>query len=418
MSTVCGGAGEPCVDVDLTGIARVIVIAIGKGAATMLQGLLTQVRLPPSCKLSGILVAPTRPAELRDGMEYFAGGHPLPNAESFAGARAARSLIQQAAAQAVEVPTFCFFLISGGASAMLELPLDDTIPLEDTVAFHRALVHSGASIAEINCVRKHFSAVKGGRLGQAAVAIPNLSIMISDVPSGHLDSLASGPTLPDRSTLTECREVLRRFDLLPQLPASVTSFFNSPTLLETPKPGSYTPRIVTFLSSRDLAESARIVADTLKFNTVIDESCDDWDYRPAAQHLLARLRDLRSEYSKVCIIVPGEVTVTLPKEITNYRSTGVGGRNQHFALYTATLLQASDRPAVVFSAGSDGIDGDSSFAGAVIDYDSVHYQDQFGLAQEALLRFDSSTFLSRIGATIKTGPTGNNLRDLRLLLVD
>jgi len=155
---------------------------------------------------------------------------------------------------------------------MMELPLSDTISLQDTVAFHRALVHSGASIAEINCVRKHFSAVKGGRLGQAAAAIPNLSIIVSDVPGGRLDALASGPTLPDTSTVSQCKEVLNRFDLLPQFPASVQRFFHAPTLPETPKPGSFPARSSLFsprtISPNPLAQP-RNPADSTRSSTTL-----------------------------------------------------------------------------------------------------------------------------------------------------
>jgi hydroxypyruvate reductase len=413
---LAGGAGQPQAEIDLEGVRRVLVIAAGKGAATMLQGLLSGLSVPPGCALSGVLVAPERPAHLPGGVEYFAGGHPLPAAESFAAARAALALIRGAAQEAMRVPTFCFFLISGGASAMMELPLDEAISLEETRIFHKALVHSGASIAEINCVRKHFSAIKGGRLGVAAKDIPSLTVLVSDVPSGQLDALASGPTLPDSSTLQECRAVLDRFDLKSRLPASIRRFFDAPDIPETPKPGSFPTRFITLLSSDDLAIAARLAAESMDFQSIIDDSCDDWDYRPAAEHLLGRLRSLRKRYSKLCLIVPGEVTVTLPAEVTTAAKPNVGGRNQHFALYAATLLQSDERDVVIFSAGSDGIDGNSPYAGACVNYASCHDGGRLDAAKDALLRFDSTTLLESIGATIRTGPTGNNLRDLRLFL--
>ena len=307
--TLRGGADEPVAEIDLAGVARVIVVAAGKGAGTMLQGLLHGLKLPEQCVLSGVLIAPKVPEEMPAGVQYFAGGHPFPTQESFAAAEAALRLLQRAAAEAETFPTFCFFLISGGASAMMELPLDSSIALEDTVAFHRALVHSGAAIAEINCVRKHFSAVKGGRLGALAAGLPNLTVLVSDVPAGQLDALASGPTLPDRSTLAECREVLELYDLLRQFPAPVRRFFEADDLPETPKPGAFAARVVTLLSEDDLAEAARRKAEALGFATVIDNHCDDWDYRPAAEYLLGRLRGLRGQHAKLCVISAGEVTV-------------------------------------------------------------------------------------------------------------
>jgi hydroxypyruvate reductase len=395
---------------DLTGVAQVLVIAAGKAAPAMLQGLLRTLRLPPACRLSGALIAPERPQNLPPGLAHFAGGHPLPNEQSFAGAHAALSLLQRAASAPERA--FSFFLLSGGASAMLELPLAPAITLSDTIAFHRALVHSGASITEINCVRKHFSAVKGGRLGQVAASIPNLTLLVSDVPSGQLDSLASGPTLPDRSTVAECHAILRRYSLLPQFPAAVRQFFSA-SLPETPKPGAFPARFHTLLCSDDLAEAARREASALDFTAVIDNTCDDWDFAEAANYLLRRLRSLRREHPRVCLISTGEVTVKVPS------SSGTGGRNQHFALYAATQLKPADGNTVILSAGSDGLDGNSPFAGAVLDCDSLQAAEHAGhSAQSALRRFDASPFLRRINATIQSGPTGNNLRDLRLLLCE
>jgi hydroxypyruvate reductase len=400
---------EASVEVDLSGVTRILVIAAGKGAATMLQGLQRCLPLPSGCSLQGVLIAPEPPAILSEGFQYFAGGHPLPNQESFAGAKAALSLVEQAAHSGV----FCFFLISGGASAMMELPLDASISLEDTVAFHRALVHSGASIAEINCVRKHFSAVKGGRLGHAAARIPNLTVLVSDVPSGHLDALASGPTVPDSSTVQECHEILQRYALLNQFPPAVSAFFNSAALPETPKKRDFSARVITLLSDAELAEAACRKAEALGFSVFPDHSCDDWDYRDAAVYLVDRLRKLRKRYKCVCVVSSGEVTV----QVSGH--SGIGGRNQQFALYAATLLKPSDHPAAVFSAGSDGIDGNSTFAGAVLDdqslrADGVTAED----VQSALLQFNSAPLLDRLHATVLTGPTGNNLRDLRLLLCE
>jgi hydroxypyruvate reductase len=334
----------------------------------------------------------------------------MPNRDSFLSAHTALTLIREAD----PANTFCFFLISGGASAMMELPYDSAISFEDTIALNRALVHSGAAITDINCIRKHFSAIKGGRLGLAAARIPNLSILVSDVPAGHLDALSSGPTVPDPSTIADCRSILSRSKLLPQLPPAVRDFFTNPELPETPKPDSFSPQVITLLSDHDLANSASILAESHGFTAFIDTSCDDLDYRIAAERLLTRFRALRREHRKVCLIAPGEVTVQLPtQKIPNTQ----GGRNQHFALYAATLLTPEDGNTTIFSAGSDGIDGNSPFAGAVLDYDTLHTASPTA-AIEALNNFDSSTFLHTLNATVTTGPTGNNLRDLRLFLAD
>jgi glycerate 2-kinase len=412
-----GGETEREIDeIDLAGVRRVVVIAMGKVAANMLNVLVRKSSLVAGCEISGVLVAPSPPADLPEGIVYFAGGHPYPNEQSFAGADAARRLLLSAAVGERASETFIFFLVSGGASAMMELPLDPAISLEDTIQFHRALVHSGASIAEINCVRKHFSAIKGGRLGLAAGSIPSLTIAVSDVPKGRLDALASGPTLPDLSTVEQCRAILAKYSLLTQFPRAVRAFFDSPLQIETPKPGIIPGRVYCLLSSDDLAEAARRSAEALGYTCFVDNTCDDWDYRDASDYLLERLRALRSQHERVCLISVGEVTVKLPEDSHAEESPhGLGGRNTHFALYSATRLEASESISVL-SAGSDGVDGNCVAAGAIVDESTVRQRAEE--AARALQGFDSFQYLDEAGATIITGPTGNNLRDIRILLAD
>ena len=226
--------------VDLAHVKHVRIIAIGKASRTMLEALLP---LPAHCDLAGVLIAPAPPKQLPLRFEFFAGGHPVPDEASFAGACAVLAMLQalpESVSGAKE--TLCLFLISGGASAMMELPLDPAISLTDTIAFHRALVHSGASIAEMNCVRKHFSAVKGGRLALVAKGAECLSVLVSDVPSGHLDTIASGPTVPDTSTIYDCREILARYNLLERFPASVRSLDSTSSSTTPATTGTIVPR--------------------------------------------------------------------------------------------------------------------------------------------------------------------------------
>jgi hydroxypyruvate reductase len=399
-------------------LKRVRVVSAGKAAAAMLDALLSRLPLAPSCDLQGVLIAAERPANLPATIQFFPGGHPVPNEASFAGARAALAMLHalgDASAQSISAnDTLCIFLLSGGASAMMELPLDAAISLDDTVAFHRALVHSGASIVEMNCVRKHFSAVKGGRLALAAGAAQTLSLLVSDVPPAHLDALGSGPTVGDPTTVAECREILARYRLLEQFPVPVRRFFSSPELPETPKPDELNARVCKLLDSDEMAEAARRRAEGLGFHAVIDNACDDWSYTAAADYLLNRMRQLRREHSRVCLISAGEVTVRVAETSASAR----GGRNQHFALYMATRLRAEDGPIAVLSAGSDGIDGNSDAAGAIIDEHTLDGETRRESALRALAAFDSSTWLSGVGATVVTGSTGHNLRDLRILLAD
>jgi hydroxypyruvate reductase len=419
--------GERVLKLDL--LQRVRIVAVGKAASAMLTSLLARLTLPSSCDLQGVLIAGERPRDLPAAIQFFPGGHPVPNQASFAGAAAALAMLQALSGTSPD-HTICIFLISGGASSMMELPLDTTISLEDTVAFHRALVYSGASIVEINCVRKHFSAVKGGRLALAAGAAQKISLLVSDVPPAHLDALASGPTLPDPTTIAECREILARYSLLERFPASVRRFFDSPTLPESPKPGNLSSRSWKLLDSDELAALARSHATSLGFHAIIDNTCDDSSYTAAADYLVQRLRQLRRQHPRICLISAGEVTVKVPDQLSTGTSH-VGGRNQHFALYLATQLHAGDGPVTVLSAGSDGIDGNSIAAGAIVDQHTLDGDLPIALpgntipdsplsrrasASRALGQFDSFTWLSNVGATVVTGPTGHNLRDLRILL--
>jgi hydroxypyruvate reductase len=266
----------------------------------------------------------------------------------------------------------------------------------------------------MNCVRKHFSAVKGGRLALASGTAQTLSLLVSDVPPAHLDALGSGPTVGDSTAVAECREILARYGLMEKFPDSVRRFFASPELPETPKPDELTARICKLVDSDEMAEAALIHAERLGFYAVIDNACDDWSYDTAAEYLLDRMRELRREHSRVCLISAGEVTVRMDASSASAR----GGRNQHFALYMATQLRADDGPIAVLSAGSDGVDGNSDAAGAIVDEHTIDGEAGQESALRALAEFDSSTWLSGVGATVVTGPTGHNLRDLRILLAD
>ncbi len=416
---VLGHPGPQSLRLGLGMIRHVRLVAAGKAASSMLESVLARLRLPAAVDVQGVLIAPTTPTGLPGalpaGFQFFPGGHPLPNAASFAAARSVLAMLQAIPGPISSFPdTLCLFLLSGGASAMMELPLDPAIPLEDTLAFHRALVHSGASIAEINCLRKHFSAVKGGRLGLLSRRSASISLFVSDVPPGHLDALGSGPTLPDSTTVEQCRLILSRYHLLDHFPDSVRQFFLSNALVETPKPGAMNGHALTLLDSSDLAQAALHHAVQMGFHAVIDDTCDDWEVRDAADYLVSRLAELRRSHPRTCLISVGEVTVTS----TNRRmlSEGAGGRNQHFALYAATRLDPSGPPLTILSAGSDGIDGNSSHAGAVVNQLSLQPPGLHAAALQALETFHSAPFLDTLGATLTTGPTGNNLRDLRILL--
>ena len=394
----------------------VCCVALGKAAVPMTLALIRC--LPPTVRVRGVCAAPSLPpaadAAEETGpapeIEYFAGGHPLPNRESFRAAQAALRLLRGA-----EPDCLALFLISGGGSALFELPAEEGISLEDTAGFYSALIGSGASIAEINTLRKQFSAVKGGRLAAAAGARPTLSIFVSDVPEGRLDALSSGPTLPDLSLPAERREILDRYAMEERFPPRVRAFFQA-TAAAT---ATHLPagRSVTLLSNRDLLEAARREAQARGYQVVEDNRCDDWDYREAARYLLSRFHVLRAGGGRLCLLSGGEVTVRLNA------SPGTGGRNQQFALACALELAAGPGAAgrlermAMLSAGSDGVDGSSPAAGALADAATVARARARGLDPEAaLLAFDAYPLFAALGDAILTRPTGNNLRDLRIFL--
>lgn len=207
--------------------------------------------------------------------------------------------------------------------------------------------------------------------------------------------------------------LLQQYNLMAQFPPAVRSFFASPALAETPKAVDLESRIYTLLSEEHMGEAARVHAERLGFHVVVDTRCDDWDFQGAAEYLIDQLRFLRKQHPRLCLVSPGEVTVRLDESVA---PPGLGGRNQQLALYASTLFEPEDPPIVLLSVGSDGIDGNSPAAGALIDSRMFADEENRRAAQDALDRFDAYPLLHSRGAAVITGRTGNNLRDLRLLL--
>jgi hydroxypyruvate reductase len=393
---------------DLQSYSRVFVVSIGKAGHTMVEALAHQVG---ESALEGIVASSVDPSAQVRGFRYFRGGHPTPNAESV---HAAQSILKALDAQTAE--SLVIFLLSGGGSSLVEKPIDDEITLDNLIATYRVLVHSGGSIGEINAIRKHLSAVKGGRLARAAFPAQQVSLLVSDVPDNTPDALASGPTMPDSTSVEDCYRIAEKHGLLPQLPHSTRELLERRALDETPKSNDqvfHRSRWWPLLSNQTAVERARTAAERAGFTAHVDNSCDDWDYQNATEYLLKRLHELRSqglikEYGRVCLISGGEVTV----KVVN---GGVGGRNQQFALACATKIAGEN--ITVLSAGTDGIDGNSSAAGAVVDGSTVARAKAQGLdVATAIAKFDAYPLFDTLGDTIETGPAGNNLRDLRILL--
>jgi hydroxypyruvate reductase len=397
------GVLRVCEDLyDLSTYGRVFVISIGKAGHTLVNAL----EMQAGSRFEGIIASSVAPVSQLRGFRYFQGGHPTPNEESI---RAAEAMLKSLRAQTAA--SLVIFMISGGGSSMAETPIDHDISLEDLIATYRVLVHSGAPIADINAIRKHLSAVKGGRLAAAAHPAQQVSLLVSDVPDNMLDALASGPTMPDSTSAEDCYALAARYEMLAPFPPSVRELFQRRALEETPKsndPAFHNSRWWPILSNATLLEASRNEAQRHGFTVEVDNSCDDWDYLAATDYLLDRLRRLRQQSERVCLISGGEVTV----KVTD---GGVGGRNQQFALACATKIAAEN--ITVLSAGTDGIDGNSTAAGAVADGTTLARAKARGLNPQAYLdRFNAYPFFEALGDAVVTGPTGNNLRDLRVLL--
>ena len=400
----------PDATVDLARVSRIVVVGIGKAVHAMVAGLASL--LPPKISFTGVVAAPASPATPVPGLEYLLSGHPIPNKDSLRAAVAILRLLQSC-----DAGTLVFFLLSGGGSALIELPLDPSMTLEDVQAFHRALVTCGAPIDAMNTVRRHFSAVKGGRLALAAGPAQKITLAVTDVPAGKEAALASGPSLPDPTTVADVQHILAEYDLPKRFPANLQRWLEAGPMPETPKPGHpafANAHLLLLLGLDDLFHAAHHAVEAHGYLSCCDNSTDDWPVEKAADNLLSQLEAWQRENpgQRVAIIADGE----LSSPVTG-NGTGTGGRNSAFVL--ACVEKIGGRKITVLSAGTDGIDGNSPAAGAVADGETLARAKSLGLdPRSAFRQSDAYSFFSKLDDTIVTGPTGNNLRDLRLLLVD
>lgn len=393
-------------DIDLREFKELVAIAFGKAAFAMADGLTTI--LAPHFSVEGILVVPAALPRALPGWTTYVGGHPVPTAQSFAAGRAILDRLARC-----DEHTLIFFLISGGGSALVEQPLDPSIRLEDFQKLHYALVTCGAPIEEINAVRKHLSATKGGRLAAASPRSMKLTLAVSDVPPGQESALASGPTLPDPTTVTDAERIAQQFDIVAKLPLPLKKIFESHSLRESPKendPAFARSHFALLLGEHDLTHSAHRACEAHGYICLCDIETDGWPIEKAADQLLKILEAQKKSNPgrSVAVIADGEVSSPV-------RGDGIGGRNSAFAL--ACVQKIAGKKIAVLSAGTDGIDGNSPAAGAVADGDTFSRARAAGVdIADFERRSDAYNFFQTLGDAVITGPTGNNLRDLRLLL--
>jgi hydroxypyruvate reductase len=342
----------------------------------------------------------------------FHGGHPEPNEQSLDAAQACFKLLERAN----EERALIIFLISGGGSAMIEWPIRDDITLADLRAANKVLVGSGASIGEINAVRRAFSAVKGGRLAARAPGCERVTLVVSDVPAGEERNVASGPSLRPSDDAPSAREVIARYNLSGQLPEIIVRAIETePGPIENTSASE--SRHFVLLDNRSALEAVAEAARRRGFVTEIAGDISDQPIAEGCAELLGRLAQLRvraggeaneAASQAVCLISGGEFACPV-------KGDGIGGRNLETALRLALLTHGQSF--VALCAGTDGIDGNSPAAGAIVDSTTIARARAIGLdPQDFLAGSDAYSFFVALGDAVATGPTGTNVRDLRVLL--
>lgn len=366
----------------------VYAIAIGKAAAAMAHGVDDALG---EWLTDAVITAPA----LADVLPFTrwqkcVGGHPLPTEASLAAAQCAFNLLDQANEERAVV--IC--LVSGGGSAMIEWPISEQISLADLRRANELLIGCGASINEINAVRRAFSAVKGGGLAQRAPHARLVTLIVSDTNPGDEASVASGPTLPPTDS-TDPVDVIKHYHL--DLPASILKSLKS---ADPFVPGPYQ----VLLDNSTALAAAHHKAAELGFTSTIAHDICEQPIQDGCDLLLARL----SEQATDCLISGGEFSCPV-------RGDGRGGRNLETVLRCAIGLE--HQPGVILSAGTDGIDGNSPAAGAIADETTISHARSLGLdPAEFLARSDSYSFFEKLKSLIVTGPTGTNVRDVRILI--
>lgn len=385
------------------------VVLIGMGKASMKMGFAIESLLGDRVT-RGILVTDHR-LDIDVKSEVVIAGHPLPNEESL---RAAEKIIDLV--QSCSPDSLLIFVISGGGSSMVELPISREISLEDLRRTNQLLITCGASIHEINVVRKSLSRIKGGRLGDLARASSRIGLYVSDVNAGDINSIASNPLLTEEATETAFFDVIDKYKLNERLPRSVVKAINEPSPFRFPDESGATrkyPLAVLVMDNTDALRAAAHAASKQGFEVEVDYDLIEGPYESVADELITRLLKLKSRArGPVCLISGGEVSCPV-------RAGGVGGRNQEFVLYSAMRLAhlGIGDGAAVLSCGTDGIDGNSTATGAVADGTSTVRAAQFGEdASSYIVANDSHTFFKKMGGLVVTGPTGNNVRDVRVLM--
>ncbi len=399
---------------DLKGMGKVWILGAGKAAASMGRAV---EKVMGGYVSGGILATKSHHSLPLNTLEILESGHPLPDMNSLLSARRILSL----AKSGIRPRDFVICLFSGGASSLLVSPAEG-ITLKDKLACTRLLLEKGADIYELNAVRKHLSAIKGGGLARLLKAERIVVLLLSDVVGDDPGTIASGPLAPDPTTFGECIKILRKFGILDQVPAAVKQRFElgaAGRIRETPKKGDPAFRKIRsyIIAGNSLAcTAAAQSARRLGYHTQVLTSRLEGDTGDAARfhmgiaaEIVSHRRPLRRP---ACLISGGETTVRIT-------GSGKGGRNQEFALHCVRPLAGLPAPCLVASLGTDGTDGPTDAAGAIADNSTLQRSTKYGAGflLKCLSENDSYAFFNCLGDLIITGPTRTNVMDLHLVLV-
>jgi len=380
---------------------NLVVVGAGKASAAMAKAVEDNWEGP----LSGLVVTRYDYGVACDHIEIVEAAHPVPDQN---GLQAAKRILDIARDLGADDMMLC--LISGGGSALLTMPAEG-MSLEDKQAVNKALLRCGATISEMNCVRKHLSAIKGGRLAAAAYPAKVISLLISDVPGDDPSVIASGPTVYDETTYADARAILEKYAIEP--PESVQRILNAEAD-ETPKPGD--PRLASnetklvALPQASLEVAAEVAAEAGYTPIILGDAIEGEAGAVAREHAaLAVAANERGE--RVAIISGGETTVIV-------RGTGRGGRNSEYMLAMAEALNGASGIHAI-ACDTDGIDGTEDNAGAIIGPDTLNRAAAAGVDPgNALANNDAYSFFEKIGDLVISGPTFTNVNDFRVILVD
>ncbi|MCW5654459.1 glycerate kinase [Hydrogenophaga sp.] len=396
---------------------RTLVLGAGKAGGAMAQAV--EALWPADAPLSGLVVTryhhtPPRPPGLAQRIEVVEAAHPVPDAAGLAAAQRVLALTQGLTANDL---VLC--LISGGGSSLLTLPCDG-LTLEDKQRINRQLLESGAHIGEMNTVRKHLSAIKGGRLAAACAPARVVTLTISDVPGDDVSVIASGPTVADASTCAEALDILRRYRI--DVPDGVRAELERGTL-ETPKPGD--PRLQgnevhLIATPQQSLEAAAEAARALGLHAVVLSDEIEGESREVGKVHGALARSTaqgRSSFARPCVILSGGETTVTVRPRTEGQARGRGGRAGEFCLGLAQALGVQTG-VWALAADTDGIDGVEDNAGAVVTPDTLARAEALGLKlTDHLARNDAYGFFEPLGDLVITGPTHTNVNDFRAVLV-